>query len=274
MPTTTSPNRGSEWRKWDLHVHTPASPLSHSFGADWNGYVGRLIDSARAHQVAAIATADYFTIEGYKKLLQFYDRGSHTLRVDGKTVSLCIIPGVELRLNIFNEQEDSINLHVFFDPSCSSDFITQNFLEQLQVTYRGSQVSLKSQNLLAIGKSISENTTLNLGEHFDGLNQATKDAYTKKALATVTLSHTNIGDALKAIDEIFAKQNLPQKPYLVAVVGKGHGAISSLKWFEDTKKFSRAGLIREHLTHQADIIFSNHPSDRQFYLGEHEGAPA
>jgi energy-coupling factor transporter ATP-binding protein EcfA2 len=274
MSVETSHNRGSEWGKWDLHVHTPASSLGHSLGDDWNAYVERLIDSAKAHQIVAIATADYFTIDGYKKLLNYYDQGSRTLSINTKTVPLCVIPGVELRLNIFNEQEHSINLHVFFDPDCSSDFITQNFLEQLQVMYRGSQVPLKRQNLLAIGKSISENTALNLGENFAGLDEPTGDSYVRKALGAVTLSYTNIHDALKAIDEIFGKQNLPQKPYLVAVVGKGHGGISSLKWFEVNKNFSRAGLIREHLTHQADIMFSNDPNDRQFYLGKHEKAPA
>ena len=62
---------------------------------------------------------------------------------------------------------------------------------------------------------------------------------------------------LKGIDEIFEKQKLPPKAYLIAVVGKGRGGINSLKWFEDNKSFSRSGLIREHLTHQTDIIFSN-----------------
>ena len=91
---------------------------------------------------------------------------------------------------------------------------------------------------MAIGKSISENTALNLGEHFAGLDEVTKHGYVRKALGAITLSYTSIDDALKAVDEIFGRQNLPQKPYLVAVVGKGHGGISSLKWFEDNKNFS------------------------------------
>ena len=128
MSATISRSRGSEWSKWDLHVHTPASALTHSLGDDWASYVHRLIDSAKIHQIAAIATADYFAVDGYKKLLTYYDQDSHTLRINEKTVRLLMIPGVELRLNIFNEQEHSINLHVFFDRGCSSDFIMQNFL--------------------------------------------------------------------------------------------------------------------------------------------------
>lgn len=266
---------GSKWHKWDLHVHTPASTLGHSLGDSWDIYVERLIDAAISHQISAIATADYFTIDGYKSLLEYYNKADHIISIGEKNRQLCLIPGVELRLNIFNSEAESINLHVFFDPDhCSSDFITQNFLEELTILYRGSTLPLKQQNLVAIGKSITDNTSPNYGENFDGLDEDIKADYIKKAIQAITLSYSNIDEALKAIDEIFEKQNLPPKAYLIAVIGKGHGGISTLKWFEDNKQFSRAGLIREHLTHEADIIFSNSPDDRNFYLGECGDTPA
>jgi len=267
--------RGSIWRKWDLHVHTPASALAHSLGSSWEIYVERLIEAANLHKVIAIATADYFTIDGYKNLLNYYDETKHILSINGKSAQLYLVPGVELRLNIFNSEEESINLHILFDPDfCSSDFITQNFLEQLSIDYRGSTgLPLKQQNLLAIGKSITDGTATNLGQDFSKLDESAKSDYIKKAIQAITLSCSNIDDALKAVDEIFEKQNLPPKAYLIAVVGKGHGGISTLKWFEDNKQFSRSGLIREHLTHQADVIFSNDQNDRNFYLGKRDDTP-
>ena len=41
---TTKYNRGSEWRKWDMHVHTPAS-IVHHYGKNinnddvWESYI-------------------------------------------------------------------------------------------------------------------------------------------------------------------------------------------------------------------------------------------
>lgn len=256
-----------------MHVHTPSSALPHSLGDDWDIYVEKLIDAAHTHQISAIATADYFTIDGYKRLLGYYNKETQTLAINRKTVHVLIIPGVELRLNIFNDQEDSINLHVFFDPEYSVDFITQNFLEELSVAYRGTSYPMKQQNLLAIGKSIAENSPANFREDFNGVSDGNRTGYIRNALSTVTLSYRNIEDSLKAVDEIFERKHLPQKSYLIAVVGKGHGGISALKWFEENKSFSRAGLIREHLTHQADLIFSNDPRDRAFYLGKDAGTP-
>jgi len=34
--------KGSEWRKWDLHVHTPFSYLNTQFGNDFDEYVRQL----------------------------------------------------------------------------------------------------------------------------------------------------------------------------------------------------------------------------------------
>src|SRR5687768_3567277 len=65
-------SRGSEWRKWDLQVHTPASHLHHDFGSDWDAYVTNLFRAAIAKESAVIALTDYFTIEGYKKIRQEY----------------------------------------------------------------------------------------------------------------------------------------------------------------------------------------------------------
>ena len=64
--------RGSEWRKWDLHVHTPASGMANGYGADWDDYVKTLFTLAVEREVAAIGITDYFTIESYEKIVNEY----------------------------------------------------------------------------------------------------------------------------------------------------------------------------------------------------------
>ena len=31
--------KGSEWNKWDMHVHTPSSVLANEFGDNWDKYI-------------------------------------------------------------------------------------------------------------------------------------------------------------------------------------------------------------------------------------------
>jgi len=38
--------RGSEWRKWDLQVHTPFSALNNSFGSNFEEYAKTLFERA------------------------------------------------------------------------------------------------------------------------------------------------------------------------------------------------------------------------------------
>ncbi len=58
--------KGPEWRKWDWHVHTPASVLKNKFGDDWDNYVVTLFKKAIAHDIGAIGITDYDLPVGYK----------------------------------------------------------------------------------------------------------------------------------------------------------------------------------------------------------------
>ena len=56
-------NRGSEWRKWDLHVHTPESIKQHYEGEDesqrWERYISDLEQLPPEFKVIGIN--DYIT---------------------------------------------------------------------------------------------------------------------------------------------------------------------------------------------------------------------
>ncbi|RUM33199.1 MAG: hypothetical protein DSY33_05190 [Archaeoglobus sp.] len=91
-------NVGSIWRKWDLHVHTPAS-YQHNFGFSdneesekyngniWDKYIDEL---EKIQDVAVIGITDYFSIEGYKKVLEY--------RQNGRLQNLdLILPNIEFR---------------------------------------------------------------------------------------------------------------------------------------------------------------------------------
>jgi len=49
--------KGSQWRKWDLHVHSPASS---GFSGDWNQFVIQLGNA----DCDVIGINDYFSVAG------------------------------------------------------------------------------------------------------------------------------------------------------------------------------------------------------------------
>ena len=53
--------RGSEWRKWDLHIHTPETAKNDNFPTDihWEEYLNALETHT---DIAVLGVTDYFSI--------------------------------------------------------------------------------------------------------------------------------------------------------------------------------------------------------------------
>ncbi len=122
--------KGSEWRKWDLHIHTPKSIIQ-GYGGDkpevWNQFIETLKNLPP--EIKVIAVADYLFVDGYEYLL--------TRRDEIPNIDL-IIPNIEFRLDTFSGTENNHkrhNFHVLFDPSVSVQDIRDQLLNCLSSGY-------------------------------------------------------------------------------------------------------------------------------------------
>ena len=104
-------NYGSEWRIWDLHVHTPAS-IVHDYKKDtydnvWERYFHELENLPSDIKVLGIN--DYWFLDGYKKVKEYKESG-HLNNID------LVLPVVEFRLRDYvgNAQLNKINYHIIF----------------------------------------------------------------------------------------------------------------------------------------------------------------
>lgn len=123
--------QGSIWRRWDLHVHTPAS-FEHNFGS-WDDYLTAL---RAVRGVAVLGVTDYFSIEGYRRLMK--------LRSEGDLTNFAmVLPNIELRLDTFVPKRADgtklrrLNFHVVFSDDLSADIIEQQFLQALHFQIDG-----------------------------------------------------------------------------------------------------------------------------------------
>jgi ABC-type lipoprotein export system ATPase subunit len=161
--------RGSEWRRWDLQVHTPFSALNNGFGTDLNEYARSLFAAARDHGIAAIGVTDYFGIDGYKWLTElrsdeesFVDVLGDELAKESKDVLL--LPNVELRsreiIRDLGGKDARVNFHVIFSEEIDPTDIEDHFLRQLLFTADSApgtpdeEQALTRANLEALGKRL------------------------------------------------------------------------------------------------------------------------
>ena len=159
--------KGSVWRKWDFHVHTPSSYIETSFGNDWDDYVFKLVEAATREDIWAIGITDYFSIEGYKTLKHEYFSNSTKLQAlfkDRKDLldrasALYLFPNIEFRLNTF-VGDNSVNYHVIFSDEVKPEDIEEYFLGEVSFLYSARpqdeslKMKLKKANLEALGARI------------------------------------------------------------------------------------------------------------------------
>ena len=96
VPLKIAPSRwtrGSEWRRWDLHVHTPEGILVLLFNElTWDQYVTAIESAAAEAVISVIGVTDYMTLDGYEKLLSEKNAKGRLSIVD------LLIPNIEFRM--------------------------------------------------------------------------------------------------------------------------------------------------------------------------------
>src|SRR6266849_1001909 len=179
--------KGSEWRKWDLHVHTPASVLNNGFGSDWDAYVKNLFTILISKKIAVVGITDYFNIDGYKKLTEDYLKNGAKLATlftpqEIEAIKkILVLPNIEFRSDIF-VGTNSVNVHVIFSDAVAVKDIEEKFLHEIDFLYQGEPQSedkkrkLKDANLVELGTQLKkEHADFKESDLFTGMLNAVVD---------------------------------------------------------------------------------------------------
>lgn len=161
---------GSEWRKWDLHVHTPETKLNDCYRVKKNKDVwDEFLEKIEQSDVEVFGITDYFSADGYKKFIKKYR--SKCLKSKKE-----FFLNIELRLNeSVNQQSEEVNIHLIFNPSAVSK--VDKFLNELKVVKtREDQVPIKCSELKTKQDYESATTTRSY------LEEAFENTFGKKAI--------------------------------------------------------------------------------------------
>ncbi len=255
--------RGSEWGKWDLHIHMPSSVLNNNFGSEWDIYVQNMFKSAIENKVVAIGITDYFSIDGYKKLKRDYLQNQSKLEslFDETEIELIknilVVPNIEFRISkLVIDKENSlnwnrkVNYHIIFSDKIQIEDIEENFLHRLEfentaLVGESSQTnSLTRRNLELLGMQLKKEHQpfQSYNDHFVGIMNAAIDDK-------------------KIIDTLSANVNLFRGKYLLGIPADED--LSRIEWN------SQGHLFRKLLIKKSHFIFSSNPGTIKFGLGEY-----
>lgn len=237
----TKYTRGAEWRRWDLHIHTPASQLGSPFaGITWDSYVDELEKAAKGHQIAVIGITDYMTIDGYEKLLDI-QRDQDKPRLD----SILLIPNIEFRCSPQTKEGSALNIHLLVDVA-ENDHVEKikRSLRNLRITYKGQTYGCIRNELIDFAKA--QNPALQ------------DDAAYRFGIEQFKPAYKDIFQWLD-VDEWL-------KTHSLVGIANGKDGISGLP-------LDSFAATRDELLSRSHFVFSGNPADRLHYLGLKDGHP-
>jgi ABC-type cobalamin/Fe3+-siderophores transport system ATPase subunit len=227
--------RGSEWRKWDLHVHAPSiytcAKNNQFVGLDLEDKQSKFIKEIKNLQdISVLGITDYFSLDGYKKVIE-YEKSIQNIDL--------ILPNIELRLTPETKNGKKINIHIIPDIKKITTDKIDEFLHKFELKQEGENHTCKKESLIELGKKLD--STLSDEEAFvRGLNE-------------FSITYQKFFEVFNEQDDKF------KSSILIGVSNSNNDGASGIKDFQ---------AIRNLIYEGVHFIFSSNIIDREYFLGK------
>lgn len=231
-------SRGSEWHRWEPHIHAPGTILNNQFGSTdpWGTYLATL--NSLTPKIEALAITDYYITDSYEEVCKHQAAGRLP------DVKL-LFPNIELRLGVA-AKSGFVNIHLLVSPEDSGHVAEiKRILKRLQFRAHNDRFDCTREELIKLGKCADPAITEDGAALRHGATQFKVDF-----------------DQLRAVihESDWAKKNI-----LIAVAGGTGDGTSGVRQAADT-------TVRQEIEKFAHIIFTSSPTQREFWLGQRPGA--
>ncbi len=230
-------SRGSEWHRWEPHIHTPGTVLNNQFGATdpWGAYLTTL--ESLTPKIEAIAVTDYYVPDSYEAVLKH--------KAAGRLPDVKLLfPNIELRLDVA-AKSGFVNIHLLVSPE-DPDHLKElsRILKRLQFPAHNDRFDCTRDELIKLGKRADPT----IADDGAALRHG------------ATQFKVNFDQLRKVIHESeWAKKNI-----LIAVAGGVGDGTSGVRQASDA-------TLRQEIEKFAHIILSSSPAQREFWIGKRSG---
>src|ERR1035437_4137956 len=227
-------NRGSEWRRWEPHIHAPGTVLNNQFGGGdpWGSYLTTI--EGLTPKIEAIAVTDYYVTDTYEEVLRQKAAG----RLPGVQL---IFPSIEVRLYVA-AKSGFVNLHLLISPEDPNHLAeAKRILTRLQFHAHDDRFDCTRDDLIRLGKRADPAITDD-----------------RAALAHGATQFKVNFDQLR---KVFGESNWAKKNILIAVAGNETDGTSSVRQAADA-------TVRQEIEKFSHIIFASSQAQREFWLGQ------
>ena len=245
-------NRGSEWRRWDLHLHTKGTNKNDCYVcADMESFCKLLFKKAVEKEIYAIGITDYFSIARYKEVKAYQNaintNSEFTDREKTFVSGILLLPNVELRMLPVTDRGKLVNIHCIFNPEYVNN-LENDFFSSLSFKVAGQDFKMNEVGLIGLGK------------HFD-MNLDDMAAYRAGVEHFIT-SHDRL-------QELFENNTKLRENTLIVVSNSNNDGNSAYQKHYDLFENENGSLdeVRRVIYNMSDCIFSSNEKDIAYFLG-------
>lgn len=234
-------SRGSEWRRWEPHIHAPGTVMNNQFSGPtaWEDYLTALEKATPV--IEAIAVTDYYVTDTYEEVLRHRAKGR-------LPCTKLIFPNVELRLDVATAKGGFVNLHLFVSPEDPNHIEElRRLLSRLQFNVMQDRFDCTREDLIRLGKKADPAITDDRAALSYGANQFKVN--------------------FQKLREVFTESGWAKKNIRIAVAGGANDGTSGVREAADQ-------TLRREIEGFADVIFASSEAQREFWLGKRDLGPA
>lgn len=247
---------GSQWRKWNFHVHTKGTNKNDQFSSPtMDDFFYDFYKKAYVNKIAAIGITDYFSIDRYLEAVAY--KNAIRLKKDGAGLSLFseqeiefidkifIFPNVELRMFPVTDKGKLVNIHCLFNPDYVSALDNDFFAHvENEAKFKMNRYGIAS-----------------YGRHLDPSISSEQKQYEKGI--------ENFAVEISCLMDLSSKKNFRDNTIFVVSNSNYDGASGFQKHYDsfENEIGSLAG-VRSSIYKISDAIFSGSAKDIKYFVGK------
>ncbi|MDR2941892.1 MAG: AAA family ATPase [Treponema sp.] len=230
-------NIGSEWHRWDVHIHTPGTALEDKYDkCTLDQFIHIVDEKSKEKDVIALGITDYYSITNYIEIKKKLDSGKF------KNIKL-LFPNIEFRLGIPSKNSKGINIHLLISPDDPEHiYKINNNLQRLIYNYHGTPYSCTKEQIIRLGSILDPKIIDENKKYERGL--------------------INFRPEFREFINWFDGDSWLKENALIAISGNSSDGISALS------PEGGFAALRNEINNRVHIIFTSNPKDIKYYSGE------
>lgn len=250
-------NKGSEWRKWNFHVHTKGTKKNDQFSSPTiDDFFCEFFKKAVEFQISAIGITDYFSLDRYLDALEYKKSIKSKVLSDGSSLftadeisfieNIFLFPNVELRMMPSTDKGRLINIHCLFNP---------DYVPELENDFFGhisnhDDAKMNRAGITLYGKGLDSNLTDQNQQYQKGLDNFVID--------------------LKQLKNLIKANKKFRDNSMFVVSNSNNDGASGLQMHYDLFENENGSLdgLRKSIYELSHAIFSSNQKDIQYFLGK------